>query len=446
MRDLILAAVFAVLVSLIFRIPEIGVYLWAWISIMNPHTYTFGFARSAPWALISAMVAFLALFTRVRKPVPWNSVTAAYVFLILWVTVTSILSVNEPAAVWDRWIFVIKIHLMMFVTIITLRGRAQIETLVWIVAGSIAFYGVKGGIFTVLTGGGGRVWGPEGSMIYGNNELAVAMVMIMPLLYYLFQTVSRRSLRWGIGAAMALTALAILGTQSRGALLAILAMAFALGLKSHRPVRTSAAIVAVVMLAMAFMPRSWDQRMETIQTFQQDASAMSRIYTWKTLWALALDRPLVGAGFRADNEKVFNTYAPTDPEFEPFRRAGTVLVAHSIYFQALGEHGFVGLVAYLLIGLLAYRRASRLSVSTSHDPEFAVWVPLLMRMAQTSLVGFAVGGAFLSLMNFDVPFYIVGLIVLTDATVREHVTARQSAVASSPYVGTRSPPSRKATP
>jgi len=445
-RDLIFAAIFAGLASMAFKFPQVGVYLWAWMSIMNPHTYTFGFARTAPWAMIAAIVAVLALFTKVRKPMPWNSVTAASVFLLLWVTTTSIFSINDPAVVWDRWVFVMKIHVMMFVTYMTLRGRAQIETLLWVVAGSITFYGVKGGVYTILTGGSGRVWGPEGSMVFGNNELAVAMVMTMPLLYYLFLTASRRGFRWVIAAAMALMAMAILGTQSRGALLAILAMALALGLKSRRPVRSSAAILAIVLLAIAFMPQSWDQRMETIQTYQQDDSAMSRIYTWKTLWALALDRPLVGAGFGADNAGVFNTYAPTEPEFEGFRRTGTVLVAHSIYFQALGEHGFVGLIAYLLIGLLAYRKASRLSASTAQDSEFATWVPLLMRMAQASLVGFAVGGAFLSLMNFDVPFYIVGIIVLTDATVRERASTRRLAAASSPYVGARPSSPGRTTP
>lgn len=429
-----------------FKFPQVGVYLWAWMSIMNLHTYTFGFARTAPWAMIAAIVSVLALFTKVRKPMPWNSVTAVSAFLVLWVTTTSFFSINDPAVVWDRWVFVMKIHVMIFVTYMTLRGRAQVETLLWVVVGSIAFYGVKGGLYTILTGGSGRVWGPEGSILYGNNEIAVAMVMASPLLYYLFLMARRRSLRWAIAAAMALMAMAILGTQSRGALLAILAMAFALGLKSSRPVRASAAILTIVMLAVAFMPKSWDQRMETIQTYQQDDSAMSRIYTWKTLWALALDRPLVGAGFGADNAGVFNTYAPTEPEFEGFRRAGTVLVAHSIYFQALGEHGFVGLIAYLLIGLLAYRKASRLSASTAQDPEFATWVPLLMRMAQASLVGFAVGGAFLSLMNVDVPFYIVGIIVLTDATVRERTSTRRLAAASSPYVGARPPSSGRTAP
>jgi len=445
-RDLLLAAVFASLVLLAFKFPQVGVYLWAWISVMNPHTYTYGFARSMPWAQIAAAVAFLALFTRTRKSLPWNSVTVAYAFLMLWVTVTSFLSINSPEVVWDRWVFVMKVHVMMFVTLMTLRGRAQINVLLWIVAGSIAFYGVKGGLYTIVTGGSGRVWGPEGSMVYGNNELAVAMVMTMPLLYYLLQTSSHRRLRWGIGAAMVLMAFAILGTQSRGALLAILAMAFTLGLKSHRPVRTSAAILTLVMLAVAFMPKSWDQRMETIQQFEKDDSAMSRIYTWRTLWALALDRPLTGAGFGADNALVFNTYAPPDPEFETFRREGTVLVAHSIYFQALGEHGFIGLIAYLLIGVLAYRKASRLSAAATGDQEFANWVPLLMRMVQASLIGFAVGGAFLSLMNFDVPFYVVALVVLADATMRERADARRMAAASSPYVaGRRSSPRRTAS-
>lgn len=436
MRDLVFTAVFASLVLLVFKFPQIGAYLWAWISIMNPHTLTYGFARSMPWAQVSAVVAILALFTKARRAVPWNSVTVAYVALMVWLTVTSLFSINDPEVVWDRWVFVMKIHVMMFVTFMTLRGRAQIDTLLWVVAGSIAFYGAKGGLFTIVTGGGGRVWGPPGGMVAGNNEIAVAMVMTMPLLYYLFLTVTRRSVRWAVAATMVLVAFAILGTQSRGALLAILAMALVLGIKGKRPVRTSAGILALVMLAIAFMPKSWDRRMETIQQFQEDTSAMSRIYTWKTLWALALDRPLVGAGFGADNAAVFNSYAPTDPEFEIFKREGTVLVAHSIYFQALGEHGFVGLIAYLMIGVLAYRKASSLSASTANDPEFASWVPLLMRMVQASLVGFAVGGAFLSLMNFDVPYYIVGLVVLTDASVRERASARRLASAASPYVTT----------
>lgn len=436
MRSLLFTLVFGVLMLRIFWYPETAVYLWAWLSIMNPHTLTYGFAQSVPWAQISAIAAVLVLLvSKSRKPFPWNSVTAFYLALVVWVTVTATFSINDRELVWDRWMFVMKIHFMMVITLMMLRGRAQIEVLIWIVAGSIAFYGVKGGLWTIMTGGGGRVWGPPGGMIAGNNEIAVAMVMTVPLLYYLLQTHARWYLRWGLGLAIGTMAFAILGTQSRGAFLALLAMMLVLGLKGKYPIRTSAAILCLVALAVAFMPESWTKRMDTIQDYTADSSAMARIYTWKTIWAVAQDRPVLGAGFGIDNEELFSKYAPRDPEFVALR--GRPFVAHSIYFQALGEHGFVGLLIYLLIGIMTYRMAGRLSATAEKDAEFSGWVPLLMRMVQVSIVGFAVGGAFLSLMDLDVPFYLLAFVVLTEATVRESLKVRAHAL-TTPRIAIRS--------
>ena len=36
-----------------------------------------------------------------------------------------------------------------------------------------------------MTGGSFRVWGPPQSVVEGNNELAVALVITIPLLYFL---------------------------------------------------------------------------------------------------------------------------------------------------------------------------------------------------------------------------------------------------------------------
>ena len=47
---------------------------------------------------------------------------------------------------------------------------------------SIGFYGLKGGIFTLMHGGNLRVWGPGGSFIEGNNELALAIIVCIPLM------------------------------------------------------------------------------------------------------------------------------------------------------------------------------------------------------------------------------------------------------------------------
>ena len=74
---------------------------------------------------------------------------------------------------------------------------------------------------------------------------------------------------------------------------------------------------------------------------------------------------------------------------------------------------------YLLLGITAWRKAGSLAKQAQGDPELREWVPLLMRMSQVSIAGFAVGGAFLTLVHFDLPYYLLAFVVLVDATMRE---------------------------
>lgn len=429
MRDILITVIVVGLLPFILRSPRLGIYVWEWLSMMIPHRATFGFARTMPFAQMVAIATLLSfVFSRQRRPFPVSSTTVVYVALMLWMSLTSFFAINTPDVVFDRWLFVLKIHLMLFVTMMLIRGREQIERLVWVAAVSIGFYGVKGGVWTVITGGGGKVWGPSGGMAADNNSLGLALVMLLPFFYYLYQVSARRVLRLGLLFCLLTIPFAILGTQSRGALLALISMALLLGLKGKRPVLTTVVLACGVAAAILFMPDTWSGRMKTIETFEEDSSAMSRIYTWKTLWALAVDRPLVGGGFVVDTPQVFAIYAPA--EGAGVYKGGAVFVAHSIYFQMLGEHGFPGLALYVLLGVTAWRQAARVARQTSKLPEYEAWAPLLMRMVQVSLAGFAVGGAFLSMAHFDLSYYIVAFAVLVDATVREHLKTTSASAAT----------------
>lgn len=417
MRDIIITVVILGFVPFILRSPKIGAYVWAWLAMMNPQRAAYGFSRLIPFSHIVALATLVSLlFSRERRPFPVNSITVTQLLFLAWISITCLFAFNTPEIVFDRWIFVFKIHLMLLVTLMLIRGREKIERLVWVVTMSIGFYGIKGGVWTVLGGGSGRVWGPYGSMIEDNNALGLALVILVPFMYFLHQICTRRLIRIALIACIITTCFSILGSQSRGALLALLAMAFVLALKGKRPIKMSILLGSLLVVAILFMPESWSGRMETIQSYEQDASAMSRIYTWKTMWALALDRPLVGGGLASDNSVVFALYAP---ERVGDFVGGGPLVAHSIYFQVLGEQGFPGLMLYLLLGFFTWRKAGKIAKQTKDDPEFGSWTPLLMRMVQVSLAGFAVGGAFLSLVHFDLPYYIMSYVVLVDATLRE---------------------------
>lgn len=413
MRDGVLVLVFGALLLMVFKHPAIGAHLWAWLSLMNPHKMTWGFAYSLPFAQLTAVVTILVLLgTSKRRALPLNAITALWLGLVAWMCVTSFFALNQPAVVFDRWLFVFKIHLMLFVSLMLIVDEKQFKILVVVVTLSVAFFGIKGGVFTVATGGAYRVWGPPGGMLAGNNEAAVGFVMLVPFVYWMREQATRRWLRIALTVCIALMVFSILGTHSRGAILAVFAMALFLGLKSRRPVRMTALLVVGLVLAVLFMPENWTERMDTIGSFREDTSAMSRLWTWTTLWNAAVDRPLVGAGYRADSVAIFQRYAPIGGVWDEFSSLDKVWVAHSIYFQMLGEHGFVGLFLFLGLWVTVWFQAGRLARRAEAVPSLATWLPLLMRMTQVSLIGYAVGGAFLSLAYLDLPLYMMGYVVL----------------------------------
>ncbi len=160
------------------------------------------------------------------------------------------------------------------------------------------------------------------------------------------------------------------------------------------------------------MPEQWSARMDTINTYEEDMSVQGRFNAWAMAFNLAKDRPLVGAGFEIATRENFDRYAP---DVTSGRHA-----AHSIYFQALGEHGFVGLGLYLLLGFLTWRVGVWIIRNTRGLNEYQ-WAFGIASMIQVSLIGYAVGGAFLSLLYFDVPYYLMIAMVATRSIIEQEL-------------------------
>lgn len=417
MRDFALTIFVVGLIPFAIAKPYIGALGWAWISMMNPHKMTWGFAFSLPFAMMMAIATLVGLFlTRDRCPIPWKAPTVFMLLFYLWTGVTSLNGIGHPAAIMDMWVKLTKIFLMLFVTMMLVQSRKRIELLVWVIVVSIGYFGFKGGLFTLLGGGSERVWGPPGGMVEGNNEIGLALIVVVPLMHALAQLADTSAIvPFGVNwvkrilwAGMGFSCIAILGTHSRGALLGILGMVMLFALKSKHKILSMMIVAAGLGLALNFMPEHWWSRMGSIAT-HEDGSAQQRLQAWVLHWNLALDRPVVGGGTEfLTNAAALFQYDPT----ELGHRA-----AHSIYFQVLGEHGFVGLLLYVVIGISAWRLATRTIRCCSGVAELE-WATQLLRMLQVGMFGFAVGGGFLSLVNWDVPYYLAAIIVLIDAVVR----------------------------
>jgi len=421
MRDILVTLIVAGLIPIILRKPYVGILTWVWLSVMNPHTQGWGFAVNFPFAAIIGALTLVSLFiNKVPKTAPNVPVVIVFVAFILWMNVTTFFAIH-PDLVYEQWEKVMKIMLMSYVTFILIRDKKHVQLLIGVIVFSLAYYGVKGGIFTLTSGGQHRVWGPGNSFIAGNNEIALALITTIPLLYYLQVTTKNKLAKYGLVAAMLLCAIAALGSYSRGALLALAAMGGFLWLKSQHKVRLALLFILAIPLMLAYMPEQWTERMDSINTYEQDRSVAGRFNAWGMAYNLTKDRPIVGGGFVVTTRELFTRYA-SDVGDEP--RA-----AHSIYFQALGEHGYVGLGLYLLLGFLTWRSGDWIIRNTKDLKEYQ-WASNLASMIQVSLVGFASGGAFLSLLYFDVPYYLMVAMVATRIIVEKALEEKEAALDS----------------
>lgn len=404
MRDIIVTFMLIGPLPYVLVHPWAGVLLWVFIGVMNPHKLAWGFAQGLPFALLAAAATFVGLvFTKDRKQFPLNALTITLILFVLWMCLTHAVGL-QPEYGMSMFVRTLKILLMTFVAIYVINTRRHLDLLIWTLVLSLAYYGVKGGLFTILSGGSYRVWGPQGSFIEDNNSLALATIMAVPLAYYLLEQSTKRWMKWAIGTGALLCSVSAIGSQSRGALLAIAAMAVLLWARSKRKVAMGGVLFLVAPAILVFMPDTWWDRMNTIKTYDQDSSAMGRINAWWTAYYVARDR-ITGAGFFAAHPDVFAKYAP-DPT--------NPLAAHSIYFQVLGEHGFPGLFLFLLAWFLTWRYASWIRARTKNVAELH-WAFTLASMIQVSIFAFAVGGAFLSLSYFDLPYYeLVAVVVMRE--------------------------------
>ncbi|MEQ1592405.1 MAG: putative O-glycosylation ligase, exosortase A system-associated [Thiobacillaceae bacterium] len=402
MRDLFITGLIFSLLPFVFKRPWLGILLWSWLGYMNPHRLAWGFAYSFPFAMIVGVVTIFAFFfSTEKKEMPWTRETVLLLIFMLWMLITTFFAFY-PELAWVQWEKIWKIQFMVILTALIINDREKLHWLVWVIALSLGFYGVKGGIFTIVNGGAYRVQGPTGTFIGGNNEMALALVMTIPLIRYLHLQAMQQWVKWGLASAMVLTGVAAIGSQSRGALLAMLSMGLFLWLKSRNKIFTGIYMAAAIVIMAMVMPQEWYDRMNTIQEYQTDQSALGRINAWHTAYNVAKTH-VTGGGFEMFQAQTFRQFAP-DP--------WNVHDVHSIYFEAMGEQGFLGLGIFLLLGLFAWLRAQRVIRNCKQDAE-RKWAADLAAMIQVSLIGYAAGGAFLGMAYFDLPYHLIIIIVLT---------------------------------
>jgi probable O-glycosylation ligase (exosortase A-associated) len=308
---------------------------------------------------------------------------------------------------------------MTFITSMLINSQLKLRYLLLVIALSVGLIGLKGGLWVFLTGGANRVYGPDGSFLADNNDLALALNMTLPLLLYLSKDEPKQWLRCLLKGCFVMTFIAIVFTYSRGGFLAMVLVSCLLLIKARYKALAGIILMIGVVALLFLAPQKWSERMNTIDTYEQDASAMGRINAWQTAINIAIARPLTGGGFNTWTPAVFMRYSP---------QAWNVRDVHSSYFEILGEHGFIALILYLLLLTYALLTTSRLKWTIRRNPNLQ-WAQHYPDMLQVSIFAYMLGGAFLGRAYFDLFYHMIAaLVILRQLVLQDQMSTTAEAV------------------
>jgi O-antigen ligase len=214
-----------------------------------------------------------------------------------------------------------------------------------------------------------------------------------------------RTVDFLLGLAGTLVAVGgVICTQSRGGLLGVLAV-LAVGTMRMIKFRIGPLIIVPLAAMALYASMGLSDRLSGGAADTTDESVEGRLDAWTAAIHMAVDRPLTGVGI---NNFVGEFYNYSDVWFD------RPLTAHSIWFQVLGEAGFVGCTVFVTVVVLTFRSAirARQALRRGLAPQdmqgFADAV-------LAGLAGFCVAGSFLS-EAYNWQFYM--LLAFSSAVAR----------------------------
>lgn len=421
MRDLGIMLVLPFLIYFSFKRPFIGLGLWLWSSAFNINQIVYGFAMSIPFAKLFAAIAILSfLFSKEKVAIRYEILTSFIVLFYIIATLSNLFGIGDEDLAWERWTLFSKIITFYFFAIAIVYKKIHFDFLIWILIISIGALASNEGVKFLVSGGSHRI-GELRGIAGDNNFFGVMIVTVIPLACYIFTQTKHKLLKLGVAGVIIFMTLGIFSTFSRGAFLGLLVSAVSFWRNSEKKILWLVLLLIVGYGLTNLMPEAWLSRMDTVDNAGEDSSFMGRVIAWKIATLIAMDN-FFGGGFNCvENMTVWGRYSidfykldfiPT-PDVLPHFKA-----THSIYFQVLSNHGFIGLFVFLMMLLTAYLKVSKI-VDVALKNDLAEWVIPLAKMLKLSLVSYCISGAAVNVAYFDFLYAIFAMTVALNMRVKD---------------------------
>lgn len=376
---------------------------------MPMQTWAYGTATSIRWNLLFAAVTIVGYVFMKNKPkVEFSSIFVMMTLLLILATLSSIFHSGFDVLVWASWERFFKAYIFFVFTYLIVDRKHHVEALMWACVFSITATAAKQGLKVFFSGGGHVVYGMS-TTFNDNNLSAFATLVCIPLTAYLLWLYKDRIyIKFALLGAIFTSVLFVLGTDSRGGFVGLLVLFGFYFLKSKQKIPIAFMAIIAGVVGLSLMDASWFDRMSTINEATEDSSFMGRVIAWKLSILMALQSPFLGGGFDAI------AYRPTWTALlanwdavsfisSPIPEKGHV--AHSIYFQVLGDLGFLGFFLFFFIVFKASRNYKSIRKFTNQDD----WEFNFARFAGIALICFLAAGAALSVAYNEITLTLFAL-------------------------------------
>jgi probable O-glycosylation ligase (exosortase A-associated) len=381
----------------------IGLFLFTVVLYFRPYELHPALANLTSLAYWLAFVT-LAIFLPTQLLLEGNlTARPPEVKLVLLLCVAALLSIPfaiNPAEAWTAFNYPFIRAVAMFIVIINvvrtpsrLKGLMLLGLAVGIVLSVGAINDYRLGRVAVEEGG--RVAGVVGGMFGNPNDLALHLVMMIPLAVGLLLS-TRNVLAKPLYAACALLMVGgVIISFSRGAFLGLLGASIALAWKLGRRNRLLMIILVAAFLValIALAPGEYTDRMSTIGSVSRDESSSSRRDLLVRSIIVALHNPVFGVG-------IGNFHIVSIRE----------LVSHNAYTQVAAEMGLAAMVVYIMLLVVPFKRL-RLIEHATYESRRGSRLYYLSVALQASMVAYMISSFFGSVAYQFYVYYLIGYAV-----------------------------------
>ncbi len=246
-----------------------------------------------------------------------------------------------------------------------------------------------------------------GGFTAGGDDFAVIISAAIPFSFYLYQAERSMKLKLFYGLLTIVFTTAVICAFSRGGWVTLIGTAFLLTIFSPYRLRTVTIILIAFLVIFYTLPPRFADEFNTIFTeySTNTGTTQNRFELWKAGFQMFLDHPIIGVGMLNFAGVYGRFYIPKNAISHVWNHA------HSIYFTVIAELGLLGLVFFVLIvyWIIKDNRFVIRKFRNTHQTNSLQFA--LSQSLMVSLLGYLLGGVFLSILYYP-PLYIMAALTV----------------------------------